>query len=92
MRATTYAADLIETVKRALDQAKPMPRTHLLHKEAMESLAPQVRGLFLHKRYTPQGIVELLRSHGIKATQKEVKQLLPLTRRGTGARAKPGLA
>ena len=68
-------------VKQALSEAPVLPASYLEHEDALEALTEQIRDAYSKKNYDVKQIVDLLKNHGSKVSQREVRGVLQIRRK-----------
>ena len=78
MKPKIYSLITISEAVDKLKTAPPLPPTHATHEQALAELTSLIRDLHLKRHYGVKSITNMLRESGVKATQKEIKNILGL--------------
>lgn len=76
MQPKIYQIEKVETVATEIAAAPALPPKTLTQDQVLRRLAKEIKVLHERKNYTSTEIVALLKKSGIKATAKEVKNII----------------
>ena len=76
MKPKIYSVGVVASAAEALAKAPPLPPTHIAHDQAMAELTAVIRQLHTERHYEPREIAQMLRENGIKATIKEIRNII----------------
>jgi cupin superfamily acireductone dioxygenase involved in methionine salvage len=79
MQAKMYPIDKVESVETEIAAAPALPPKLLTQEQVLKRLAKEIKRLHTAKNYSATEIVALLKKSGIKATAREVKNIIEKT-------------